>query len=325
LTDVDGVLTDGKLHFTSNGDEFKSFDIQDGHGIAMAKRAGLIIGFVSGRMSRVTEKRAAELGVDIVMQGPTNKMEMVEQIKAAHGLENDEFCFIGDDLVDLPVLRRAGLAVAVPNAMDEVKQVAHYVTKRPGGHGAVREVLEMIMKTQGSWAGVIAKYLVALLIFCAGVSSFGVADVRGQEGRQSKKKQAPDNVQTTGYIEKFEVPEVDENGNLKWKLYGEKARLRADGMMDIYNMRAEFFEGGKVGLVFTTAACLLDRVNKKATTDAPVRIERENMVLTGTGGEWDGPAGLFVVHHDVRMELRAQSAIFEKKKPSESNETKREP
>jgi 3-deoxy-D-manno-octulosonate 8-phosphate phosphatase (KDO 8-P phosphatase) len=157
--DVDGVLTDGKLHFTSDGDEFKTFDVQDGHGIAMAQRVGLAIGFISGRPSKATARRAADLGVKIVLQKPTNKMEMVESVKTRFGFANDEIAFIGDELVDLPALRRVGLAVAVPNAMAEVRRVAHYVTQRRGGDGAVREVIEMILKAQGSWKKAIAKYM----------------------------------------------------------------------------------------------------------------------------------------------------------------------
>lgn len=159
LMDVDGVLTDGKLHFTSNGEEFKTFDVQDGHGISMAHRAGLLIGLVSGRPSKATERRAADLGVNIVKQAGVNKMEMVEQIKREHNLRDDEIAFIGDELVDLPVLRRVGLAIAVPNAVPEVKRAAHYTTRHRGGDGAVREVIEMILKARGLWKDVTAKYM----------------------------------------------------------------------------------------------------------------------------------------------------------------------
>ena len=107
-----------------------------------------------------TTRRAADLRVKIVLQKPINKMEMVEQVKAQHGFANDEIAFMGDELVDLPVLRRVGLAVAVPNALNEVKQVAHYVTRRRGGDGAVREVIEMILKARGLWNQATAKYRV---------------------------------------------------------------------------------------------------------------------------------------------------------------------
>ena len=160
LLDVDGVLTDGKLHFTSDGREFKTFDAQDGHGIVMAQRVGLMIGFISGRASKATTQRASDLGVKIVLQKPTNKMEMVEEVKRQYGFANDEIAFIGDELVDLPPLRRVGLAVAVPNAVDEAKRAAHYVSRRRGGDGAVREVIEMILKAQGSWKRATARYMV---------------------------------------------------------------------------------------------------------------------------------------------------------------------
>jgi len=160
LLDVDGVMTDGKIYFDGQGDELKAFDVQDGHGIAMALRAGLLVGFISGRASPATTRRAADLGVTIVFQKPTNKMEMVEEVKRQHQLQNEEICFVGDELVDLPALRRVGLAVSVPGGVTEVKQVAHYVTRQAGGNGAVREVIEMLLKAQGTWAKTIEKYMV---------------------------------------------------------------------------------------------------------------------------------------------------------------------
>ena len=287
LLDVDGVLTDGKLHFTSHGDEFKSFDVQDGHGIAMALRTGLLVGFVSGRPSPATTKRAADLGVKIVYQAPTNKMAMVETIKAEYQLRDEEICFVGDELVDLPVLRRIGFAVAVPNAVAEVKAVAHYITHRPGGNGAVREVIEMILQATGRWKTAIAKYLALLLAgFC--LAGFARAEP----------------LAASGYIEKFEVPQRDANGNLQWKLAGDRATFRADGLMDIRNARAEFFASNKVSFVFTTPVCVLDRANRRAATDAPVRLERENMTLTGIGGEWSGSNTTILIRHNVQMIIK---------------------
>jgi len=294
--DVDGVLTDGKLHFSSDGQEFKSFDVQDGHGIAMAQRAGLVLGIISGRPSKATERRAADLGVKILKQAATNKMDMVNEVKRDHGLHDEEICFVGDELVDLPVLRRVGFAVAVPNAMDEVKQVAHFVTKHRGGDGAVREVIEMILKAQGSWTKVVAKYmalvLISLLFFVAGARS-------------------ATNDSTMGYIEKFEVPERDEEGNLKWKLGGDKALLRPDGLMNILNVRAEFYSSNKVDMVFTSPTALLDRVNKHATTDAPVKIERDNMIVTGIGGEWTDTNSSFIVRSNVRVILTGSNTLIQ--------------
>jgi len=119
-----------------------------------------LVGFISGRASPATTRRAADLGVTIVFQKPTNKMEMVEEVKRQHQLQNEEICFVGDELVDLPALRRVGLAVSVPGGVTEVKQVAHYVTRQAGGNGAVREVIEMLLKAQGTWAKTIEKYMV---------------------------------------------------------------------------------------------------------------------------------------------------------------------
>jgi 3-deoxy-D-manno-octulosonate 8-phosphate phosphatase (KDO 8-P phosphatase) len=312
LMDVDGVLTDGKLHFTSDGKEVKTFDIQDGHGIAMAHRAGLMIGFVSGRPSRATVQRAKDVHVDIVMQGTTNKMEMVEKIKRKHGFQDSELAFIGDDLVDLPVLRRVGLAVAVPNAREEVKRIVHYMTQRRGGDGAVREVIEMILKARGSWKKTIAKYMALVATGFLLMSPRLFAD-SGPQGKKDKGK-APSDV-ATGYIEKFEVPERDEAGNLKWKVNGDRAAIRPDGLLNIQNARAQFYTSNKVDMVFSSPTCLLDRANNHATTDDNVRIDRENMVLTGIGGEWDGNKSSLVIRSNVCVVIGgAQPVIGEQQK-----------
>jgi 3-deoxy-D-manno-octulosonate 8-phosphate phosphatase (KDO 8-P phosphatase) len=307
LLDVDGVLTDGKLHFTGKGDEFKSFDVQDGHGISMAQRAGLTIGFISGRPSKATARRAADLRVTIVMQKGVNKMEMVEQVKRQHGFANTEIAFMGDDLVDLPVLRRVGLAVAVPNAVDEVKRAAHYVTRRKGGDGAVREVIEMILKARGLWKSVIARYatLVAAVVLLTSPRLF--ADNGSQTNKDNGK--APANT-ASGYIEKFEVPERDDAGNLKWKVNGDRAAILPDGLLDIFNARAEFYTSNKVDMVFSSPTCLLDRVNNHATTDDPVRIDRENMVLTGIGGEWDGNKSSLVIRSNVCLIISGPQRVL---------------
>ena len=300
LLDVDGVLTDGKLHFTSDGKEFKTFDVQDGHGIVMAQRAGLTVGFISGRPSQVTTRRAADLQVKIVLQKTTNKMDMVEKVKRRHGFANDEIAFVGDELVDLPVLRRVGLAVAVPNATDEVKRAAHYQTRRRGGDGAVREVIEMILKAKGSWEAMIAKYLALLAALLTLASPWLFA----QSGQKTGGGGG------SGYIEKFEVPQRDEDGNLKWKLIGERAVIRPDGLMDIQNARAEFYTTNKLDMVFSSPTCLLDRANNHATTQDHVRIDRENMVLTGIGGEWDGNTSSMVIRSNVCVIITNGQQVF---------------
>ena len=217
-------------------------------------------------------------------------MEMVATIQAEYQLQEEEICFVGDELVDLPVLRRVGFAVAVPNAVAEVKAVAHYITRHTGGNGAVREVIEMILQATGRWEKALAKYLVLLLTGLC-LTSFA----------QAERPAA------SGYIEKFEVPQRDANGNLQWKLAGDRATFRADGLMDIRNARAEFYASNKVSFVFTTPLCVLDRANHRAATAAPVRLERENMTLTGIGGEWSGSNTTILIRHNVQMIITGSS------------------
>ena len=120
---------------------------------------------------------------------------------------------------------------------------------------------------------------------------------------------ADTNTAATGYIENFEVPQRDENGDLKWKLSGDRATIRPDGLMDIHNARAEFYTSNKVDLVFTSAVCLLDRINNRAATDAPVRIERENMIVTGIGGDWDGNTGALTIRRNVQVIIKNAEAL----------------
>ena len=150
LTDVDGVMTDGSVFITSDG-EFKQFNIQDGLGLMLLRKCGIKVGWISARPSAVTTRRAEELQIDYLVQEKARKVDAAENILQAAGLKWADVCFVGDDVVDLCLLRRAGVAVAVANAIDEAKAMAHYITKARGGHGAVREVVTMILKAQGFW------------------------------------------------------------------------------------------------------------------------------------------------------------------------------
>jgi 3-deoxy-D-manno-octulosonate 8-phosphate phosphatase (KDO 8-P phosphatase) len=158
MMDVDGVLTDGRIIQDGHGHELKVFDVKDGHGIVMAHRAKLRTALISGRESGTVTRRAEELGIELVFQKIWNKLEVYEKILVATELTHDEVAYVGDDLVDIPLLRRVGLAVAVADAVDEVKAAAHLVTQRPGGQGAVREVIELILRAQGHWDGLIERY-----------------------------------------------------------------------------------------------------------------------------------------------------------------------
>jgi 3-deoxy-D-manno-octulosonate 8-phosphate phosphatase (KDO 8-P phosphatase) len=158
IMDVDGVLTDGRIIQDGHGHELKVFDVKDGHGIVMAHRAKLRTALISGRESETIRRRAEELGIELVFQKIWNKLEVYEKILVDTELTHDEVAYIGDDLIDIPLLRRVGLAVAVADAVDEVKAAAHLITQRPGGQGAVREVIELILRAQDHWDSLIERY-----------------------------------------------------------------------------------------------------------------------------------------------------------------------
>jgi len=158
--DVDGVLTDGTITICSDGSESKSFHLLDGHGIKMWQRAGLKTAMISGRQSDVTQQRAEELKIEYVYQPCQQKLLCFEKLLSDTGLEAKNIAYIGDDLLDIPIVKRAGFGVAVANGVDELKSYAHYVTSRTGGHGAVREVVEYILKNTGQWDALMERYLV---------------------------------------------------------------------------------------------------------------------------------------------------------------------
>ncbi len=158
LLDVDGVMTDGRIIFDSNGIESKFFNVKDGHGIKLLQRAGVEVGIVSGRSSQVVANRAAELGITRVFQGSLDKLSVYRQILADTGLADDQVAFMGDDIIDIPVMRRVGFAAAPADAVEEVLPHAHFVARNRGGWGAVRELCDLILKGQGAWETVTARY-----------------------------------------------------------------------------------------------------------------------------------------------------------------------
>ena len=159
LMDCDGVLTDGRLWLMAGGDEQKQFHARDGQGIALCHHAGLKTGIISGRTSSAVERRAQDLKMSYVRQEAKDKIKALDEILALAGVTADECAYIGDDVADIPVMHRVGLAVAVGDAVPETRQAAHYVTEIDGGHGAVREVCDLILKAQGKWDEVTARFL----------------------------------------------------------------------------------------------------------------------------------------------------------------------
>ena len=158
LLDCDGVLTDGRITLLENGDEEKSFHTRDGHGLVLLHRAGLQSGIISGRTSSAVERRARDLGIAYVRQGTWDKIKDFAEVLAAAGVEASDAAYIGDDVTDIPLMRRCGFAVAVADATEDTRRAAHYTTGLPGGFGAVREVCELILKAQGHWPELMRRY-----------------------------------------------------------------------------------------------------------------------------------------------------------------------
>lgn len=158
ILDVDGVLTNGQIFFGNEGELFKQFNVQDGMGISLFRRAGHKVAVITGRTSDIVRLRSAELKIDDVYQGSMSKKDALFDLMEKYHLTADEICYIGDDLIDIPVMNRVGFPCAVANAVAEVKQIAAYVSEKEGGRGAVREIVELILKAQDHWGALIAQY-----------------------------------------------------------------------------------------------------------------------------------------------------------------------
>jgi 3-deoxy-D-manno-octulosonate 8-phosphate phosphatase (KDO 8-P phosphatase) len=158
VLDVDGVLTDGRIVYDDRGAETKAFHVRDGTGLRVWQMLGKRGAVLTGRSSAVVERRAAELGVHRVIQGASDKLPAFAELLALEQVKPEQVCYVGDDLPDVPVLRNCGLAVAVPDACPEARQAAHYVTRTPGGRGAVRETVELILRCQGLWQGLAERF-----------------------------------------------------------------------------------------------------------------------------------------------------------------------
>jgi 3-deoxy-D-manno-octulosonate 8-phosphate phosphatase (KDO 8-P phosphatase) len=157
--DVDGVLTDGSLHFGADGEMIKTFNVLDGHGIKLLQQSGVTTAIISARQSALVARRAADLGITHVQQGVHDKLSGYQALLAECGVEAEASGFIGDDVIDLPVLTRVGFAASVPNGHPEVRSRVHYVTAANGGRGAVRELCDFILRAQGNYEAALAPYL----------------------------------------------------------------------------------------------------------------------------------------------------------------------
>lgn len=158
ILDVDGVMTDGSIILDNEDNEFKVFNVRDGHGIKMLVKAGVQVAIISGRQSKVVERRARELGISEVYQRCHMKTVAFDHIMEKYGLTGKEVAYMGDDIVDIPVFKRVGLSVAVSDAIDETKKFALMVTKDPGGRGAVREICDFLLRSKGLWKSMTGEY-----------------------------------------------------------------------------------------------------------------------------------------------------------------------
>ena len=158
IFDVDGTLSDGGIYIGANGEIFKAFNCQDGFGIVTAHKLGFKTAIITGRESAITLRRADELGITVVKQGQMDKRNAYKELKSEFNLSDNEIAYVGDDVIDLPVLVQVGFRAAVGNANIAVKERAHFVAENDGGKGAVREVLEFILKSQGKWAELVHQY-----------------------------------------------------------------------------------------------------------------------------------------------------------------------
>jgi 3-deoxy-D-manno-octulosonate 8-phosphate phosphatase (KDO 8-P phosphatase) len=157
--DVDGVLSDGSLYFSDDGTEIKAFNSKDGHGIKMLKSSGVDVAVITGRSSPLVTRRMQALGIEHVFQGHEDKLPVFEKLLESLDLDAEQAAYVGDDVVDLPVMRRVGLAVSVADAHPLVLEHAHWCTRNPGGNGAAREVCEQVMAAQGTLDAQLEKYL----------------------------------------------------------------------------------------------------------------------------------------------------------------------
>ncbi|MEI6608463.1 MAG: HAD-IIIA family hydrolase [Deltaproteobacteria bacterium] len=158
MLDVDGVMTDGRIIMDDEGRQLKNFNVRDGHGLKIVQRYGIEIVILTGRKSEVVNQRAKDLEIKEVYQGALNKKEVFQKILLKHNISASSVAFMGDDIIDIPVLREVGFSAAVADAVDVVKKNVDYVTKNKGGHGAVRELCEIILQNQGKWPEIAEKY-----------------------------------------------------------------------------------------------------------------------------------------------------------------------
>lgn len=319
LCDVDGILTDATVSMGRSG-ETKRFCLPDGLGIRLMHESGLKVGWISGRPSPATQRRAKELAVDFLYESRASKVAAAEDILRQTGLGWEQVCYMGDDLIDLGLLRRAGLAVAVPHAMAEAKALAHYVTKTPGGHGAVREVIELILKAHGKWEDIIKTALLTfVLIF--GLSS---AQAASQAAPQATVGAKP----TKGFHrEDYYHGAPGQKDKLKTRFNGAEASIQFNSpLIPIKGLRLESYDPeGKTNWIVEADDCLYDREKKTAVSTNHLRVTASGGALRieGRGFFWRQGDDSLTISNDTRATIQQKQPVTVTSRGFEFNQTER--
>jgi len=265
--DVDGVLTDGRIIVNANGLETKEFDVQDGFGIVLFRKAGFKTAIISARSTKAVMFRAKDLKIDKIYQDAYPKLAAYERLLKDLKVNDDQVCYMGDDLPDICVLKRVGFAVSVPNAVSEVKQAAHHVTTMAGGRGAVREVIELILKTQGKWKHVLRQFsamiLLLVVLFWRTTAVFA-KDIN--TGDLNKEQQ----------FQGFNLQGYTESGEKSWDVHGETADIM-DSKVKIHNVDANVYGQKKMNV--TADLGFIDQSNGK------MRLEKNVVMTTDEGSQ----------------------------------------
>ncbi len=315
ILDVDGVMTNGRIIYDSRGNELKCFNVQDGMGLALLAGAGIKLALISAKGSPALLRRARDIGAAEVKQNAIDKLSALEQILKKYKLSNKNICFIGDDLLDLPAMKQAGLAVAVANARPEVKKKAHYITRQEGGKGAIREVIEIILQAQNSWYKLIKQYLAFVVCALMFVLNSGCAQKESVQAKAVSDKstaaeeelaQAPDEM-----LSSFSISGYSKGGKKQWDLEGTSADIMTE-IIELTNVTSRVY-GKETKMTIVADKGSLNRIdnnvhlednvlastdegatlsadyldwdaqNEKLTSDSPVRITRGGMKANGKG------------------------------------------
>jgi 3-deoxy-D-manno-octulosonate 8-phosphate phosphatase (KDO 8-P phosphatase) len=339
ILDVDGVLTDGSIIYDDKGNQLKCFSVLDGMGFALLHQTDIRVSLITAKGSEAVLRRAGEIGAVEVRQNAPDKLTHYTQILEKYKLTDGDVCFIGDDLVDLPVLKRAGLAITVPNACEEVKKSAHYITKKEGGKGAVREVIEIILRAQDKWRKLTAVYLCALLfvfISASGCARQESSEMSPEPVEQEEAFNAEDDSDESAdeTLSSFSVSGYEKGGRKQWNLEGESADISVEEINlkgvtgKLYgkemNMTIVAEEGnlnkidnnvhlernvkatGDDGATLITDYLDWDAQGQRLSSDAPTWIKRGQMEAAGEGFIAHPALNLVQLKKDVTVKMALQ-------------------